>query len=155
MDKITKLANHTRMPYDSTTFKAYVHRDRPRKPTLELLYICCSDNLCILSPINKIYLIHTGDSALVRPQSPFVCCSSVSFACMLLSQPSEKQRFPTALSKLKETEITEVCNLYYIPFNTYLAIQSKSETTQDDMTDWTDPLGLLFIILFFSKWPET
>jgi len=37
---------------------------------------------------------------------------------MLLSKLSEKQRFPTALSELKEIEITEVCNLYYFPFNT-------------------------------------
>jgi len=88
------------------------------KITLELLYISCSANLCIPRPINWIYSIHTGDSALARPQSPFVHCSSVSFACMLLSKLSEKQRFPTALSELKEIEITEVCNLYYFPFNT-------------------------------------
>ena len=82
------------------------------------MYLYYTYNLCILSPINWIYSIHTGDSALARPQSPFVCCSSVSFACMLLSKPSEKQRLPTALSELKDTEITEVCNLYYMPFNT-------------------------------------
>lgn len=119
MDQITKqLANHTRMSYDSTSFKAYVHRDRPQKPTLESLYICCSDNLCIFSQINWIYSIHTGNSALSRPQSPSVCCSSVSFASMLLSKASKKQRFPATLSELKDTEITEVCNLCFIPFNT-------------------------------------
>lgn len=70
---------------------------------------------------------------------------------MLLLNLSEKQRFLTALPELNETEITKV----YSPFSIWLAIQSKSETKQDDMTDYTDPLGLLFVTLFFFKWPQT
>lgn len=69
---------------------------------------------------------------------------------MLLLNLSEKQRFLTALSELNETEITKA----YSPFSTWLAIQSKSETKQDDMTDYTDPFGLLLVTLFFSKWPQ-